>query len=155
MNAAGAHLPPLFFTMVPSLRDKPPFLNITVTEDQWVPEVQAADISTLIAETPDIYTNTPALLPEIDSIRPSGSVAFSVGSESVTGFRREIRFDLERQIAGGGSEELSSSQQSIREELISLRRENDVLKKQLVDLMAGGSSAASSTKVVRVKYILF
>lgn len=143
MNAAGAHLPPLFFTMVPSLRDKPPFVNITITEDQWVPEIQPADISSLIASSPDIYTNTPALLPEIDTVRPSGSVAFSVGGESV--YRRELRFDLEKQASGGGSGELSYSQQSI--DVMSLRRENEELKKRLAELTSGVSSADSSAKM--------
>lgn len=35
----GAHLPPIFFHMIPSLKDKPPYFDPRLTEAQWLPDV--------------------------------------------------------------------------------------------------------------------
>jgi len=40
----GAHLPPVFFTMVPSLPDKPPYFSPALTEPQWLPDIDASDV---------------------------------------------------------------------------------------------------------------
>ena len=39
MRSFGAHLPPIFLYMVPSLKDKPPYFDPRLTEAQWLPDV--------------------------------------------------------------------------------------------------------------------
>ena len=39
MRNNGTHLPPIFLHMVPSLKDKPPYFDLHLTDAQWLPEV--------------------------------------------------------------------------------------------------------------------
>lgn len=41
MRTHGSHLPPIFFHMVPSLKDKPPYFDPRLTEAQWLPDVDS------------------------------------------------------------------------------------------------------------------
>lgn len=41
MRSHGGHLPPIFFHMVPSLKDKPPYFDPRLTEAQWLPDVDS------------------------------------------------------------------------------------------------------------------
>jgi hypothetical protein len=44
MKNYGQHLPPVFFGIIPSLDDKPPFFTPSLTDRQWLPEVLPSDI---------------------------------------------------------------------------------------------------------------
>jgi Autophagy protein ATG17-like domain len=44
MRSHGGHLPPIFFHMVPSLKDKPPYFDPRLTEAQWLPDVDSGPI---------------------------------------------------------------------------------------------------------------
>ena len=44
MEGMGRCLPPVFFEIVPSLLEKPPFFNATITERQFIPDVELEDI---------------------------------------------------------------------------------------------------------------
>ena len=39
MRNNGTHLPPIFLHMVPSLKDKPPYFDLHLTDAQWLPDV--------------------------------------------------------------------------------------------------------------------
>jgi len=41
----GATLPQLFFSVVNSLNEKPPFCEITLTDKQWLPDIEVVDLS--------------------------------------------------------------------------------------------------------------
>jgi hypothetical protein len=43
-NPGGGILPPIFFSLIPSLKEKPPYFNITVTDEQWLPEITLAEL---------------------------------------------------------------------------------------------------------------
>ena len=45
MHKYGATLPQLFFSVVNSLNEKPPFCEITLTDKQWLPDIEAVDLS--------------------------------------------------------------------------------------------------------------
>ena len=46
MRSHGGHLPPIFFHMVPSLKDKPPYFDPRLTEAQWLPDVDSGPLDT-------------------------------------------------------------------------------------------------------------
>jgi hypothetical protein len=45
MSSFGLCLPPVFFRIVPTLKDKPPYFNPSVTEEQWLPDVHYDDLN--------------------------------------------------------------------------------------------------------------
>ena len=45
MTNYGFALPELFFSVVKSINEKPPFCEITLTEAQWLPDIEAMDLS--------------------------------------------------------------------------------------------------------------
>lgn len=44
MQTYGLHLPPIFFKAIPTLKDKPPYFSPTLTDPQWLPEVNYEDV---------------------------------------------------------------------------------------------------------------
>lgn len=44
MQIYGLHLPPIFFKAIPTLKDKPPYFSPTLTDPQWLPEVNYEDV---------------------------------------------------------------------------------------------------------------
>lgn len=44
MTTYGLCLPPVFFKIIPTLKDKPPYFQPNITEDQWLPDVHYEDL---------------------------------------------------------------------------------------------------------------
>lgn len=102
MKSYGLHLPPLFLHMVPSLKDKPPYFDLHLTEPQWLPDVDPG--TNLWYSTNDFYErdnyenrynneamqeelNSPISGPRIDSgpttdSEPRSDSGFRIGSET-------------------------------------------------------------------------
>lgn len=49
----GAHLPPIFFHMIPSLKDKPPYFDPRLTEAQWLPDVDNGPLDPIVCDPAD------------------------------------------------------------------------------------------------------
>ena len=49
----GAHLPPIFFHMIPSLKDKPPYFDPRLTEAQWLPDVDKGPLDPIVCDPAD------------------------------------------------------------------------------------------------------
>lgn len=58
----GAHLPPIFFHMIPSLKDKPPYFDPRLTEAQWLPDVDLSPIDALVSN-PTVDGGTAIVFP--------------------------------------------------------------------------------------------
>lgn len=59
----GAHLPPIFFHMIPSLKDKPPYFDPRLTEAQWLPDVDLSPIDALVSNNPTVDGGTAIVFP--------------------------------------------------------------------------------------------
>ena len=78
----GVDLPQMFLAIVPSIKEKPPFLNATLTSSQWLPEIEKVDL--------------PAEL--LDSVVRSGKKQMIVDSRRLLELEREndrLRRELE------------------------------------------------------------
>ena len=59
----GAHLPPIFFHMIPSLKDKPPYFDPRLTEAQWLPDVESNPVDALVSNNPTVDGGTAVVFP--------------------------------------------------------------------------------------------
>lgn len=71
MTAGGANLPPVFFEMIPSLQSKPPYYAPSLTEAEWLPDINLKDTGLDIVPKEDKCKIFDAPLQDIDEINAS------------------------------------------------------------------------------------
>lgn len=149
MRNYGLHLPPIFFKVIPHLKDKPPYFNPVITDAQWLPDIQYSDIKhDMLMES-----NFKSVLND-DMVEETGSgksmksesetnVAFSSKStnEKMDGGRK-IGFDNDREVLSDADRSSSvilpavaeDDTQAAREEMAYLAYENTKLMRMVADL---------------------